>query len=122
MITMGNKTTGESVVTQLIRRCDKSITIEFNKDGDLDWDFDIVITYTEDTGTEEKEIVLIKVDEFEVGNKVGDHYDIGEDLSSTIDEVLKKQYPDVASGVRNGWSERVEAIVVNTIEMEGIDW
>lgn len=117
MIKIGDKTIKGSHVTQTVRQYDKEITIEFKKDGILDWGLDIVITYREDMDNEsDKEVVSIEVDDKVSVSVASEDYDMREDLSSTIDVVIEKQFPEESQETRNDWSLQVEETIYKALE------
>ena len=122
MYEIGETIVHDSYVEQTCVQSKKEITVEFNKDGELDYDLTIVLTWREDTDTGEKEIVLIEVDDSEVGNKIAEYYDIQEDLSETIGGVIDRVFPKETQERRNEWATKVENDVVEAIQDEGIDW
>ena len=120
MIKMGDKTIKESSVVATKWGNEKEINIEFEKDGNLEFDLDIVFCYDEDKETGEKTMTMIKVDNLEVTDEGGGN-DLAGHLANAIYTVIRLQFQGESGETKDKWVKEVQAVIDEALENEDME-
>jgi len=123
MITIGDIHTGNCTIEETVWICHKAIDIGFENDGESNKELEIVICDNKSKETGEKTITVIKLGKnLRVGDSIGEHYDALEHLSSTLDLLIEKMFPNEDAGNQIKLIDQIFHKIENVINDEEMEF